>query len=132
MFSKKNTGRINTVIGADMQIKGSIRGTGSIRIDGYVEGDIESKGEIVIGEKGRVTGSVHGATVSVAGNVEGDVVTTGHLHLLHKGSVIGNVSVGTIVIEQGGQLHGYCHMLKEGKENKQDEKSQEKILQGNN
>ena len=51
---------VNTIIGRESEIKGSIHSQGSIRIEGTVEGDIVSQGEVVVGEKSTVKANIYG------------------------------------------------------------------------
>ena len=46
---KYNTEVVNTVIGEDSSVKGTIHSQRSIRIDGIFEGELNSQGEIFIG-----------------------------------------------------------------------------------
>ena len=79
-----NVARFNTpapasteksVIGNDLKIVGQglkIIGRGLLQIDGEIEGDVQAA-EVVVGEKGKVTGMVAGQKVIVGGTVSGVV-----------------------------------------------------------
>src|SRR5258705_9398222 len=62
-----------SVIGNDLKIIGQglkIIGRGVLQIDGEIEGDVQAA-EVIIGEKGQVTGMVSGLQVVVRGKVSG-------------------------------------------------------------
>ena len=65
--------QIETIIGKDTQIKGSINATGTIRIDGQFEGEISTASDAVIGETGNLKAQVRARNATVAGIVNGNM-----------------------------------------------------------
>ena len=64
-----------SVIGNDLKIIGQglkIIGRGVLQVDGEIEGDVQAA-EVIVGEKGQVTGMVAGRQVVVRGKVSGIV-----------------------------------------------------------
>ena len=62
-----------SVIGNDLKIIGQglkIIGRGVLQIDAEIEGDVQAA-EVIVGEKGQVTGMVSGSQVVVRGKVSG-------------------------------------------------------------
>ncbi len=55
------------------EITGTINTTGDIRIDGILEGNLTSKGRVVIGETGRVKGELNCRFIDVWGTFEGSL-----------------------------------------------------------
>src|SRR5438067_1125315 len=78
---------IENMFGRSCVIRGDVSAEGSIRIDGTIEGSVESRGAVVVGDSGVVRGGVRGSDVVIAGQVVGDIVCTGHLEILAKGKV---------------------------------------------
>ena len=64
----------------------------AFRIDGTIEGSVESHASVVVGESGVVRGGVRGTDVVIAGTVQGDVICAGHLEILAKGKVEGDIA----------------------------------------
>lgn len=62
-----------TIITGCMNIKGNIQGCGTIHIDGKVDGDIQVKESVVIGQSGSVKGYIKSKKVIVSGTVEGSI-----------------------------------------------------------
>ena len=56
--SEAAIGDIETIIGRNTKFKGEISGTGNLRVDGEVEGELNLSGAVIIGEAGMVTGSI--------------------------------------------------------------------------
>jgi len=113
--NKKNsrassTEEIGNILEASTTVRGDLRSDRGFRIDGRVEGSIESSAAIVIGEKGQVTGDVRGGDVIVVGRVDGNIQATGHLDIRASGKVIGDVSATSFRIETGGVFLGTSHM----------------------
>ncbi len=98
-----------TLIGEGFLIEGNVTTPSSTRLDGTVKGNIGSKGSLVIGEKGIVSGEVSAAEVIVYGRVEGNV-ESGKLIIKSGGIVNGDVFSKSLIIEDGGIYNGKCLM----------------------
>jgi cytoskeletal protein CcmA (bactofilin family) len=114
--SKAENGRaasnepIENVLGPSLSIRGDLSADGGFRIDGTVEGNIESKAAIVVGESGVVRGDVRGTDIVVAGQIAGNIVCTGHLEILAKGRIEGDIDARSVRIETGGVFRGTSRM----------------------
>ena len=62
---------IESLIASGVEIKGDIVSQGSIRIDGYVEGNLNIKGDLILGEKGKLKGDIKAQNIMIAGRLEG-------------------------------------------------------------
>ena len=102
--------RITSVLSPGIMWKGSLSGSGGVRIEGAFEGDILLQGLLVIGESGRVTcDNLQAQTVIVAGAVRGDI-TAERLEIRETGRVWGNVVVVAFSSEEGAFLRGQIRM----------------------
>lgn len=101
---------IDTVIGKNTELKGTIKSTGTVRVDGTFEGEIETTSDLVIGEEGIVRAQVKAVTVIIAGNLEGDIDCQGRLELVPTGTLVGNAKAGILVIEEGATFKGQIEM----------------------
>ena len=111
--SKKDGGgadQIENVLGRSVVVHGDLKADGSFRIDGTVEGSVESKAAVYIGESGVVRGDVRGGDVVVAGQVTGNVSCTGHLEIVATGKIEGDLDAQSVRIETGGVFRGTSHM----------------------
>lgn len=102
----------HNVIANGTTVKGDITTNGDIRVDGSIEGTINSKGKVIIGEKGIVKGKIFAANIDIMGSVTGDMVATNTITLKSTAKVTGNIQTVTIVIEQNAVLNGNCKMGK--------------------
>ena len=66
---------VPSIISADLRINGDLICSGDVQVDGWVEGDIQSR-NIVIGEGATVQGGLQAETVRVCGVVNGQIKGT--------------------------------------------------------
>ncbi|HJV88772.1 MAG TPA: polymer-forming cytoskeletal protein [Holophagaceae bacterium] len=100
---------VHTILGRDMIFKGEIIAGGkSLRVEGTVDGSIQSEGEVIVAPGGLVTGQVLAKHLVVTGKVKGTVKTTECLEIHGTGFVEGEVEVGRLVVDEGGILQGTC------------------------
>lgn len=103
-------GEIETIIGKDTLMKGSISGKGAIRIDGQFEGDLNTTGNIVIGENAKITAQCNASNASIAGTVYGNIDITEKLELLASAQIFGDIKAGILSISEGAIFKGACEM----------------------
>lgn len=97
-----NAGR--SVLGADLRITGEVVSTGSVEVLGEIDGNITAHG-LLIGQEGRVKGSVKADTVEVKGKLDGKVACESFT-LRSSASVRADVTTSGIVIESGAAMDG--------------------------
>ncbi len=113
MFGRKRrAGVTDTLIGAGTEFNGLMKSEADVRIEGAYEGDIESKGNIVIGESGVARSNLTAREVTIAGKVYGDVHTFGKLIITPSGQLHGNSRAGVLLVQEGGILNGSSRMDK--------------------
>lgn len=107
------TGRVTSVIGSSIQVKGRLSGNGGVRIEGSFEGEIALEGLLVVAESGRVTcENLHAKTVVVMGIVQGNI-TAERVEIRRTGRVWGNVTTSAFATEEGAFLRGQIRMEEE-------------------
>ena len=104
------SGDIETVIGKNTKIQGEVSGTGNLRIDGEIEGELKLSGSVIVGETGMVTGNVSARSLDVSGTVHGNAQTEEGLTIHSEGQLIGDVKVNAFQIEDGGIFKGRSEM----------------------
>ena len=94
-------------------IKGSIKTRSDIRIDGNMEGDIETKGKLIIGVGATVKGDVLCANADIEGTFQGKLNAQETLSLKSESVVTGEVTIGKLVVASGARfqclLDQKCH-----------------------
>ena len=107
---------INTIIGLGSAVSGDVHANGFIRVDGDIDGNLESTGNIIIGDKARINGSITALSTVVGGIVLGDIYVPNGIKLLSSSAVIGNISTRKLEIEENVIFHGHCIALKNEEE----------------
>lgn len=112
--NKKKTvtdiGQVETVIGKDTIFKGNITSKGTIRIDGQFEGDINTIGNIMVGDGALITAQLTARNATIAGTVHGNVDVSDKLELLSTAKMYGDIKVGVVTISEGATFKGSCEM----------------------
>jgi cytoskeletal protein CcmA (bactofilin family) len=103
------TARIETVIGPNAHFRGDIMSEGGVRVDGIFEGNIETTGNLVIGESAKVIADVDANNVSISGAVKGDI-TGNRVEILETGRVWGDMTVNSLLLNEGAYLRGQTTM----------------------
>lgn len=116
MLSKKSEmstgGKVDTIVGKDFSFKGIMEATGgSLRIDGYYEGELCIGGDLTIGETGSVYGSIIAKNIMIAGQARGNIEARGKLELAPSAKVLADAKMVFLVIEDGAFFQGQCEPL---------------------
>ncbi|MEW6662008.1 MAG: bactofilin family protein [Bacillota bacterium] len=116
MLGKKqaiNVDKMDTLIGKETMIAGKITANGTLRIDGRVEGEVLSQGDVIIGEGAKVQASVQARNLLVAGELKGNVAVSGRVEMAATSKLEGDIQVGTLIVEDGALFLGSCTMQKD-------------------
>lgn len=101
--------RLETIVGLETVMEGTVRSQGAVRIDGKVHGGVTAH-EVVVGEQGHVEGNIDAKTVIVAGKVTGNIVNTQSLELLPSAQIHGDIQATTLHVAEGATFEGNCLM----------------------
>lgn len=110
VISSSGSGRAEAFLGRGSKVVGTLTFTGPVELDGNVEGEINSKETLTIGESAVINAKINGSEVIIRGTVTGDVITTKKLSLKKPARVTGNISSPAISIEEGVHFEGKCAM----------------------
>ena len=102
---------VNTIIGPGALITGNVSVSGFLRIDGDIDGNVQTQGRVIIGEAARVRGNIRAASVSVGGIVQGDIIAPDYVVVLSSGMVIGSVLTKKLRVDDDVILHGFCSAI---------------------
>jgi cytoskeletal protein CcmA (bactofilin family) len=117
------------VINIEAGIEGNVKFSGpvNLRLNGKFEGELETKGTLIIGEKADVkVKTLKGDTITIAGRVKGDIISSKRLELAATARVIGNIEAPILVIQEGAILKGDCQMPVEDEKGERKESTKKK------
>jgi cytoskeletal protein CcmA (bactofilin family) len=81
-----------------------------VRIDGRLDGEIQTQGHVIIGEDGLVQGTITAATVVSSGRIKAKVTASERVQLLKTATLIGEVLTPILIMEEGAKLQGTTDM----------------------
>ncbi|MEO1957618.1 MAG: polymer-forming cytoskeletal protein [Methylophilaceae bacterium] len=123
MFFKKSNkidSSIDTLIGANTVVSGDVTFSGGLRVDGTIRGNIQeqagSQGTIILGESGRIEGSVTAASIVLLGAVTGSVNAGQFVELRGKASIKGDLHYTALEMQEGAVVNGKLVHNREAKE----------------
>jgi cytoskeletal protein CcmA (bactofilin family) len=106
----------NTVIGLGSSFRGTLMVSGTLRIEGEMEGDILNCERLEIGEHGIMRADIEVKDAMIEGRVLGNVRALGVIEMKAGARVEGDVAAMSIVMEPGVFFTGRCTMLEHGSE----------------
>lgn len=98
------------MISSGTRIKGDIEAEGDIRMDGSLEGNIITKGRLVIGSSGQIRGEIDCSNVEISGKLDGKIVARELLSLKSTAVVSGEIHAPKLSVEPGAIFTGTCRM----------------------
>ncbi len=99
-----------TFLGKGVDFKGVVNFEGTVRIDGRLEGEIHTKGTLVVGELATIKGIISAGVLVCSGRINGTITASEKVQLLKPAVLIGDVRTPMISIEDGAHFHGMCDM----------------------
>ncbi len=99
-----------TLLAKGVELKGEIKVEGTVRIDGRLEGDVHTKGEVIVGEDGVVKGTIHAGSLISSGRIKATVTATERIQLLKTAILIGEIHCPAISMEDGAKFQGVSDM----------------------
>lgn len=112
----ETTSAIN-LIGPGTEITGDIASNGDIRIDGALNGNLNTTGKVVVGETGKVKGEIVCKNSEVLGEVHGKIKVGELLSLKATAKINGDIVTKKLAIEPGSRFTGNCSMSDESNTN---------------
>ena len=67
----KSTAAMDTIIGENTTLIGSVESDSSLKIIGRVEGDIKASGDVIVLENAVIKGDIRAQNLTIAGTVKG-------------------------------------------------------------
>jgi len=94
------------ILSSDVEIKGSLKFSNDLIIDGKIEGEVTSDGSLTVGENAFVQGEIRTKSVVLFGRVQGNITVSERCELKSSAVLEGDVVAGTLAIEEGATFMG--------------------------
>jgi excisionase family DNA binding protein len=86
----------------------------NLRINGKFEGNLRTKGSLIVGRSAEVKADIVGERITISGTVRGKIKASDVLQLTSTAEIIGDIEAPRFSVEEGAIFNGKCKML-EGK-----------------
>lgn len=94
------------ILSSDVEIKGSLKFSNDLIIDGKIEGEVSSDGSLTVGENAFVIGEIRTKSVIIFGRVQGNISVSERCELKANAVLEGDIVAGTLSIEEGATFMG--------------------------
>jgi len=108
--NQETSGLMNTIIGRDTVINGTLDVKGALRVDGEVLGKINCSDCVTVGTTGNVQAEIEADSAIVAGKMSGNVTTSDRIELQANCEMNGDLHTKSLIIEEGAIFCGGCSM----------------------
>lgn len=108
-MANNNTQNLETIIGQGTHIKGDMTFSGTMYIEGTIEGSVvagNNDDTLSIIQTGQVKGSIKAGNLIISGEVEGDIKASGKIEVAASARINGNIHYTNIEMEAGSQVNG--------------------------
>lgn len=116
LLSQQNTIAQGTIF------EGDLKSEGDFRIEGVIQGTLITKGKVVIGNTGKIDGSLSCKNADIEGGLKGKLTVQETLSLRATARVEGEVETGKLAVEPGASFNAHCQMKDSVKELKTESK----------
>ena len=112
--SQPESGDIIAFVGEEVTFKGTIRYQGTVRVDGRLEGEIYTDGNLIIGQKAVITAKIQAGTIMCQGKITGEVEANHRVKLLTPAVFDGTITTPLLSMDEGVRFNGTCNMPNKG------------------
>lgn len=95
-----------SLLDTGISLTGDVDTTGSLRIDGRMEGSVRRADIVVVGAGATVSGDVHAREVIIGGTLNGSVHASERVELQATAIVTGDIVTQSVLMQEGGVVNG--------------------------
>jgi cytoskeletal protein CcmA (bactofilin family) len=90
-----------SVISSEVEITGTIKSSGSIRIDGKLEGELHCTGDAVVGKSAQIKGNIMVTSATIEGAIQGNITAKDRIEMKSSARVTGDIRAKRLSVEDG-------------------------------
>ena len=99
MSTKGNTSK--NVLNSDVEIKGNLKFSGELTLEGKLEGEVQTDGLLNLGDTAVVNGNISAQSVVVRGKLNGNINAKEKIEIKAKAELFGDIRATKLVVEEG-------------------------------
>ena len=99
MSTTGNTSK--NVLNSDVEIKGNLKFTGELTLEGKLEGEVQTDGLLNLGDSAIVNGNINAQSVVVRGKINGNINAKEKIEIKAKAELFGDIRATKLVVEEG-------------------------------
>lgn len=99
-----------SLLDSQLTVSGDIDTSGSLRIDGKLQGSIRRADTVVLGVGASMVGDVHAREVIIGGALTGNVFAAERVELQPTAIVTGDLVTQVVLVQEGGVINGRVEM----------------------
>lgn len=103
-----NEDEVATTLGSDTNFKGTMTFEKPLKIDGKFDGELTTKGSLIVGQSGEVHADIRVGDIIINGQVSGNIAADGKVQLNPTASLIGDIKAARLAIAEGATFVGNC------------------------
>lgn len=112
-----------TILSDDTRFKGSLEFSHKLIISGYFEGNLNSKGTLLVGKSGQVKAEIKVGSIIIEGKVWGNILADDKIELRSSAELYGDIKANRLTINEGATFIGKCDVNPNRKETAQSTQS---------
>lgn len=116
-----------TVVGANVNLTGTLKDVNDITIHGHVDGEVISEKNVNITETASVKGPITAEVITVSGKINGAITAQKKLEINPTGKVYGSITTSDLIIHSGAIFVGKSNTLKEVEPPEKEEKIEKDV-----
>ena len=89
------------VLNSDVEIKGNLKFTGELTLEGKLEGEVQTDGLLNLGDSAVVNGNINAQSVVVRGKINGNIYAKEKIEIKAKAELFGDIRATKLVVEEG-------------------------------
>ena len=107
--NNEHEGAMNTMIGKDTRVEGSMKVSQSLRIDGFFKGNLSASETLIVGTTGELSEvTINVKNAIVGGKIKGNIIASSKVTLENSSRLDGDLTAKLLIIEEGALFSGNC------------------------
>jgi len=106
-------GMPETFIGPSVRVQGDFTGEGDVTVEGTVAGNLQTKGDVVVGPQALIEAEVKAQNATVSGTIKGNIAIANSLKIRATANILGDIKTTTLSVEDGAIINGKIIMSKD-------------------